>query len=252
MAVSIVFIIIGFVLLIKGADFLVDGGSDIAKKFHIPEIVIGMTIVSIGTSMPELMVSTNSALNGHSDMSIGNVVGSNIVNLLFILAICAVIKELPYKKQTKWIEGNIAVFSTVLLLFMGNNSPLHIITRREGIFLVVCLLLFMIYNIIMAKSGEDFDEVENSEDTSDISILKSVIFILIGCIGLKFGGDFVVNNAVKIANTLGISEKIISVTIIAIGTSLPELATSVMATIKGDIDMAIRKYYWISEYLIYL
>lgn len=162
------------------------------------------------------------------------------MNLLFILALCALIKELPYKKQTKWIEGNIAVFSTVLLLYMANNSEeLHIITKNEGIVLIICCLLFIVYNIIMAKGGRDFDEIEEIEDTSDISIIKSIIFIIIGCVGLKFGGDFVVNNAVKIASSLGISEKIISVTIIAIGTSLPELATSVMATIKGDIDMAI-------------
>ena len=132
MILSILGILIGLVLLVKGADFLVDGGSNIAKKFHIPEIVIGMTIVSIGTSMPELMVSVDSALNGFSDISVGNVIGSNMANLFLILGVCAMMKNLPYKNQTKFIESGIAIFCTVLLLLFANNGGNNIITRNEG------------------------------------------------------------------------------------------------------------------------
>lgn len=242
MILSILGILIGFVFLVKGADFLVDGGSNIAKKFHIPEIVIGMTIVSIGTSMPELMVSVDSALNGFSDISVGNVIGSNMANLFLILGVCAMIKNLPYKKQTKFIESGMAIFFTVLFLLFANNGEENIITRNEGFILTGFCILFIIYNIIMAKVGEKFDGVPDevrTEKNDNISVLKSIFFIVIGCIGLKFGGDFVVNSAVKIAKTVGITEKLISLTIIAIGTSLPELVTSITATKKNDVDMAI-------------
>lgn len=242
MILSILGILIGLVLLVKGADFLVDGGSNIAKKFHIPEIVIGMTIVSIGTSMPELMVSVDSALNGFSDISVGNVIGSNMANLFLILGVCAMMKNLPYKNQTKFIESGIAIFCTVLLLLFANNGGNNIITRNEGFILTGFCILFIIYNIIMAKVGEKFDGVPDevrTEKNDNISVPKSLFLIIIGCIALKFGGDFVVNSAVKIAKTVGITEKLISLTIIAIGTSLPELVTSITATKKNDVDMAI-------------
>lgn len=242
MILSILGILIGLVLLVKGADFLVDGGSNIAKKFHIPEIVIGMTIVSIGTSMPELMVSVDSALNGFSDISVGNVIGSNMANLFLILGVCAMMKNLPYKNQTKFIESGIAIFCTVLLLLFANNGGNNIITRNEGFILTGFCILFIIYNIIMAKVGEKFDGVPDevrAEKNEDISVPKSLFLIIIGCVALKFGGDFVVNSAVKIAKTVGITEKLISLTIIAIGTSLPELVTSITATKKNDVDMAI-------------
>ena len=222
MILSILGILIGLVLLVKGADFLVDGGSNIAKKFHIPEIVIGMTIVSIGTSMPELMVSVDSALNGFSDISVGNVIGSNMANLFLILGVCAMMKNLPYKNQTKFIESGIAIFCTVLLLLFANNGGNNIITRNEGFILTGFCILFIIYNIIMAKVGEKFDGVPDevrAEKNEDISVPKSLFLIIIGCVALKFGGDFVVNSAVKIAKTVGITEKLISLTIIAIGTS---------------------------------
>lgn len=242
MILSAIEILVGFILLVKGADFLVDGGSNIAKKFHIPEIIIGMTIVSVGTSMPELMVSVNSAMNGLSDISVGNIVGSNIANLFLILGICAMMRKLPYKKQTKWIESGIAILCTVLFLLFANNGGNNIITRQEGFILIGLCIVFIIYNIIMAKIGEKFDGIseENSEENSNnISVIKSIILIIIGCVGLKFGGDFVVNGATKIAKTFGVTEKLISLTIVAIGTSLPELVTSITATKKGDVDMAI-------------
>ncbi len=239
MALDIIFIIIGFILLVKGADFLVDGGSNIAKKFNIPEIVIGMTIVSIGTSMPELVVSVNSALNGLSDISLGNVIGSNLANLFLILGLCAIVKPLPFEKQTKDIENWIALTAVGLFLFFATDD--NIISKTEGSILLGLCVLFIIYNIIMAKVGQKFDDApeETKDEKEKISIMKSLFFVVLGCVGLKFGGDFVVNSAVNIAKDFGITEKLISVTIIAIGTSLPELVTSVTATRRGDVDMAI-------------
>ena len=196
MILYIVFIIIGFFLLIKGADFLVDGASGLAKKFKIPTIIIGLTIVAIGTSMPELMVSTTAAIEGHSDMSIGNVVGSNIANLFLILGICSIIRPLKFQKETEKIENLVTIFATILLLYFGNNMKSNFITRPEGIIFLICCIIFILYNIIIKYASQ-------------------------------------------IAEIMGLSEKIISITIIAFSTSLPELITSINATIKGETDMAI-------------
>lgn len=245
MILSVILIIVGFALLIKGADFLVEGASNIAKKFHIPEIVIGLTVVSIGTSMPELVVSLTSALQGHSDIAIGNVVGSNIVNLMFILGMCAVMRPLEFKRETRIIEIPITIAVTVMLFIMANTAHAGIdnmIGRAEGGMLLVCCVLFIIYNVVMAKKGEAFDAEEGLEEQRTVEIIptwKSLIFIVIGIVALKFGGDLVVEHAVNIATICGISETLISLTIVAISTSLPELVTSVTATRKGEIDMAI-------------
>ena len=248
MILQIFLMIIGFILLVKGADFLVEGGSNIAKKFHIPELIIGLTIVSIGTSMPELMVSLTSALNGHSDLSIGNSIGSNISNLLLILGICAIIKNLKFKKETKYFESPFAFIVTVLLFILANNhinGQSNIINRTEGIILLAVCLAFIIYNIIMSKKGEDFDGINKALVIVNINVnskrymIKSIFFIILGIVFLKFGGDFVVNSASELARMLGMSEKIISLTIIAVATSLPELVTSIVAAKKGEIDMAI-------------
>lgn len=247
MIINILLIIIGFILLIKGADFLVDGASQIAKKFHIPEIVIGLTIVAIGTSMPELVVSVTSAIEGHSDLSIGNVVGSNIANMFLILGACAIIKPLIFKKETRLFEIPFTIFSTILLFFLcinGTGEQINIITKEEGIILLIFCILFIIYNLIMAKKGEEFDKenqiLEIQTKNKKISpTWESILGIVIGIIGLKIGGDLVVDNSVEIAKILGISEKLISLTIVAFSTSLPELITSISATKKGETDMAI-------------
>lgn len=241
MIISILLVALGLVLLVKGADYLVDGASNIAKKFHIPEIIIGLTIVSIGTSMPELVVSVNSALQGHADISIGNVLGSNIANLLLILGACAVIKPLEFKRQTRLFETPIAIVTTVMFFIMCNTFN-QTITRYEGLILLLGCLLFIIYNIYMAKNGDQIDMEEGLEEKRVVEIVptwKSIINIILGIVALKFGGDLVVNNAVEIATLLGISETLISLTIVAIGTSLPELVTSITATRKGETDMAI-------------
>ena len=243
--VNILLITLGFVLLVKGADFLVDGASNIAKRFHIPEIIIGLTIVAVGTSMPELVVSVTSALQGHSDIAVGNIIGSNIANMFLILGICSIIKPLEFKKQSRLIENPLTLCLTILLFFLCNNGGsenAHLITKNEGILLLGLCVLYIVYNIIMAKKGEQFDleageKIPENAETS--GILKSIFNVIIGIIGLKFGGDFVVDGCVAIATAFGISEELISLTIVAVSTSLPELITSITATRKGETDMAI-------------
>lgn len=240
MVLPIILIIIGFVLLIKGADLLVDGASNIAKKFHIPEILIGLTIVSIGTSMPELFVSTTSAIQGRSDMAMGNVIGSNVCNLLLILGLSTVIKPVKFQKETRLIEIPVCLIFTIIFMLICNIGIG--VSRAEAIVLLVLFTIFIMYTIIMGKNAGKFDkEAQNTrgEDTSNISMLKSIIYVILGVIALKFGGDFTVDNSVIIANHFGISEQIISLTILAIGTSLPELVTSVTAAFKGNSDIAI-------------
>lgn len=240
--ISIVLIIIGFGLLIKGADILVDGSSNIAKRFHIPEIVIGLTIVSIGTSLPELFVSVTSALNGHSDMALGNVIGSNICNLLLILGISATIKPLRFKRETRLIEVPMCLLLTIIFGVLCNTNTE--ISRAESAVLIVLFAMFIGYTIIMGIKGEKFDkedglEEEEHKNKKQLTVLKDIIYIVLGIIALKLGGDFVVENATIIAEHFNISEQIISLTIVAIGTSLPELVTSIVAAIKGNSDISI-------------
>jgi len=239
MIIYIIFIFMGFYLLIKGADFLVDGASNLARKFHIPTIIIGLTIVAIGTSMPELMVSSTASIEGHSDMSIGNIVGSNIANLFFILGVCSIIKPLKFQKQTEIVENLVTIFATIILLFFGNNTKTNVITRLDGIIMLGCASSFILYNIYRAKKNTKSIIELKEEESSSISLFKSFFYIIIGILALKIGGDVVVKYASKIAYILGISEKIISITIVAFATSLPELLTSINATIKGETDMAI-------------
>lgn len=241
MLISIFLIVVGFVLLIKGADFLVEGSSNIAKKFHIPEIIIGLTIVSIGTSMPELFVSTTSSVNGYADMSIGNIVGSNLCNLLLILGMSAMIRPIKFQKETRLIEMPMCLAITIIFMIFCNTSGT--IQKSEAIALIILFVMFILYTIIMGKKGEQFDKdntiVEIETEDKPISIIKNVIFIILGVIGLKIGGDLTVENSLVIARAFNVSEKIIGLTILAIGTSLPELVTSVTAAIKGNSDIAI-------------
>lgn len=238
MIIQIALILIGFLMLIKGADILVDGASAIAKKLRISEIIIGLTIVSIGTSMPELFVSTSSALQGFSDISIGNVIGSNICNLLLILGISSVINPVKFHRETKYIENPMSIILTLIFLIICNIN--QDVSRIEGIILIILFILFLIYTVIMGKKSQDEGILEISlEDSRKIKVWKNIILIILGIIALKIGGDLVVNNAKLIATAMNISDKIIGLTIVAIGTSLPELVTSLTAAIKGDCDIAI-------------
>lgn len=230
---SFFFIIIGFILLIVSADVLVDGASGVAKRFHIPEIIIGLTIVSIGTSMPELFVSVTSALEGYSDMAIGNIIGSNLSNLLLILGLSAIIKPVIFQKETRFYEIPMCLFFTGIFMMFCNTQ--NTISRMEAIILLILFIMFLGYTIWMGKR----ESGNNVEDNKKYNTIKNIIYIVLGIIGLKVGGDLTVNNAVNVANHFNISEKIISLTILAIGTSLPELVTSVTAAIKGNSDIAI-------------
>ena len=243
MVVNILLIALGFALLVKGADFLVDGASGVAKRFHIPEIIIGLTIVSIGTSMPELFVSRTSAIDGYSDMAIGNVIGSNLCNLLLILGISAAINPIIFKKETKLIEIPICIGTSIVLLILANIG--NSISRIDAIILIALFIAFICYTIMMAKKGEDFDEISeeekqrSAEEGKKRKIIVNIIYIIVGIIALKIGGDLVVEHSEKIAKMFNVSDKIIGLTIVAIGTSLPELVTSVTAALKKNSDIAI-------------
>lgn len=226
-------IIIGFILLIKGADFLVDGASSLAKKFQISDIIIGLTIVSIGTSMPELFVAITSNFHNASDISIGNVIGSNLCNLLLILGATAIIKDIKFKNNTKYIEIPFLIMTNITLFILVQDG---ILSQKESCILIFLFICFIIYTYLMAKnSPTPIQKVS----TKKISILKSVFLIIIGIIALKYGGEFVVENAKKLAKLFNVSDKIIGCTIIAIGTSLPELITSIISALKGNTDLAL-------------
>lgn len=238
MFLNFIFIFLGIFLLLKGADILVDGASNIAHKFNISEIVIGFTIISIGTSLPELIVSLTSSLKNYSDMAVGNVIGSNISNLFLILGICSLIKPLKLKDKTIKIEIPLVIFLTALFYILANNGDKKVITSFEGIILLLFCILFILYNIVITKMSFKTNSLKENKEAENI-LLKSILKIIIGIILLKYGGDFTVNNTSEVAIKLGISEKIVSLTILSFSTSLPELVTSVIAVLKNETDMAI-------------
>lgn len=234
MLVLFFFIIIGFFWLIIGANILVDGAVLLAKKLHIADIIIGLTIVSMGTSMPELFVSATSALEGHADMAIGNAIGSNVCNLLLILGLSSIIRPISFKKETIKYEIPISFIATIIFIIVCNTELT--INISESIILILLFIMFIIYTLILAKKLKSNIPQKRHEKEK---IFNSIFLIILGIISLKYGGDFVVNSAVKMAELFGVSEKIISITILAVGTSLPELVTSVTAAIKGNSDIAI-------------
>ena len=207
----------------------------IAKKFRIPDIVIGLTIVSIGTSMPELFVSITSSFKNASDISIGNVIGSNLCNLLLILGATAVIKDIKFEKNTKYIELPFLIFTNILLFVLVQDGSL---SQKEACLLIFLFICFLVYTYISTKK-EQKNEKNETIDTKNISVLKSIFGIIIGIVALKYGGEFVVDNSKGLAKLFNISDKIIGCTIIAIGTSLPELITSIVSAKKGNTDLAL-------------
>ena len=240
MFVNILLIILGFVLLIKGADFLVEGASQVAKRFHIPEIIIGMTIIAMGTSLPELLVSVKSAVEGLPDLSLGNVIGSNMLNLLLILGICSIIKKggIPIEKQARVFDNPFNLAITFILLIICNmGTSILGISKLEGTFLLLIFVLYLLYMIIQAKRSSMHGNITN--EYRRIPMWKALVYIILGAVGLKLGADLVVDNSVIIAQAIGISEKIIAITIVSLGTSLPELVSSITAVRKGENDLAI-------------
>ena len=237
---SILKLVIGFVLLVKGADLFVDGSSSVAKKFHIPTVVIGLTIVAFGTSAPELAVSMSAALKGSNDIAIGNVVGSNIFNTLVVLGASAALTPIAVEKGIIKKDYPLSIFAAVLLAVLSLDilfgADAMVISRVDGIILLVCFAFFLYSTIKSALSGKT--EVEE-EEIKNIPIWKSLLFIVIGLAGIVFGGDLSVEGAKEIARFFGLSEALIGLTIVAFGTSLPELVTSVIAAKKGESDIAV-------------
>lgn len=237
---NILLLLLGFVILVYGANWLVDGASSLAKHFNIPNIVIGLTIVAFGTSSPELVVNVFASVNHQSAIVLGNIVGSNIFNILATLGVCAIIYPLTVKSNTTWIEIPLALLSAVIVLVIANDafldgSTTSVISRIDGIILIFFFIIFMVYNIRLMNN----DQSESQVSVKEFSVSKSILFIVGGLAGLVFGGRFIVDSASELARAMGISERIIGLTIVSIGTSAPELATSVSATMKKNVDIAI-------------
>ncbi|MDX8335159.1 MULTISPECIES: calcium/sodium antiporter [Cetobacterium] len=229
---SVIILLVGVVFLVFGANFLVDGASVIAKKFNIPNIVIGLTIVAFGTSAPELVVNVISALNGKSAITLGNVIGSNVINILVILGITALIYPLTVGRNTVRFEIPIALFASVLTYVLSKNG---ILSRVDGFILLGFFILFLMYNTYLTVTNREESELDVKNYTLPIAIGVTIL----GFILLVFGGKFIVDSAVDLARNFGISERVISVTVVSLGTSLPELATSVVAAFKKNTDIAI-------------
>lgn len=235
-----VLFILGFVVLIKGADLLVDGSSSIAKKFKISPLVIGLTIVAFGTSAPELVVNIFASAAGNTEIAIGNILGSNIANILLILGISATIYPLVSKKSTVWKEIPLCLLAVLVLGALANDGLIDKVGfsnlgRIDGFILLSFFAIFLYYTFGIARVSKDADDFQIKQ----LTIKKSILFIILGLIGLVLGGQWIVDGAVKIAEYFGISQSLIGLTIVAIGTSLPELATSAIAAFKKQTDIAI-------------
>ena len=237
---DIFIIFFGIVCLVVGANQLIKGASNIAKKMNISNIIIGLTIVSLGTSLPELIVTIISATKGTTDLIIGNILGSNVCNLLLILGIMAIIKPVEIDEKTRKVHIPILVLATILVFVMGLGiligEKLKIV-RIDGIILLILGILYFAYTIYEGIKDKDISQIQDEKSKSNL--LNSFINILIGSMLLKYGGDFVVDAATSIATQLHISERVIGLTIIGIGTSLPELTTSIIALIKHDDEIAV-------------
>ena len=244
MLFEILIIMIGFALLISGANLLVKGSSNIAKRFHIPEILIGLTIVALGTSAPELIISITSGNKAATDLIVGNAIGSNLCNLLLILGLMAVIKPIKIDKEAKNIHIPVLFLATLIILIMGlelfGSAP-AVINKIEGIILIIMFILYFSYPIIVEIKdiAKSFKENKKNNEYEKNSIPLSIMYIIIGIVLLKYGGDFVVDYSTKIAQMFNVSQRIIGLTIVAFGTSLPELVTSILAIIRKDTDLAV-------------
>ena len=229
-----VLLIIGFVLLIKGADFFVDGSASVAKKLRVPTMIIGMTIVAMGTSAPECAVSIAAAVKGSNTMAISNVIGSNIFNLVIVCGACALFTPLAVKASTLKQEFPLSVLAAILLLGMGSKGMG--LNRVEGIILLIIFAAFLLWMVLAAKKARNNTAVEEIETLPG---WKCLIYIVGGIIAIVFGGDLVVDSASAIAEDFGLSQTLIGLTVVAFGTSLPELVTSLVAAKKGETDMAL-------------
>lgn len=278
--INLVLLLVGFVFLIKGADVFVDGASDTARKFRVPKMLIGLTIVSFGTSAPELAVSIQSILSGKGDILLGNVIGSNILNILLILGLSALVGTLHVNTATVKKEIPVLILITIAFTVVLSDKIFglgeNLFTRQDGIILLLffCVFIYYLFGMANRKTGtenevtekksvkkeasktekvtetktEEVAEVKTEKDAEakkeadeegEVNLVKAVLMVVFGLVGIVFGSDLVVKGASEIAATFGVSQRIISLTIVALGTSLPELVTSVIATRKGEYDIAI-------------
>lgn len=231
---SVVLLVVGFVLLIKGADFFVEGSSAVAKMLKVPSIIIGLTIVAMGTSLPECAVSVTASLTGNNALAVSNAVGSNIFNLMVVCGVSALFTPLLVDKSTLKKEFPFSVVCAVALLVLGAAGM--VLGHLDGVILLVMFAGFMIW---MVRSALKARAAASDEEYEALPVWKCVVFILGGIIAIKFGGDFVVEGASSVAKMFGLSENLIGLTIVACGTSLPELVTSVVAARKNELDMAL-------------
>lgn len=270
--INLALLLVGFVFLIKGADIFVDGASDTARKFRVPKMLIGLTIVSFGTSAPELAVSIQSILSGKGDILLGNVIGSNILNILLILGLSALVGTLHVNTATVKKEIPVLILITIAFTVVLSDKIFglgeNLFTRQDGIILLLFFCIFIYYlfgmanrkngaenevtekksvkketskteKVAEAKTEKDAEAKKEADEEGEVNLVKAVLMVVFGLVGIVFGSDLVVKGASEIAATFGVSQRIISLTIVALGTSLPELVTSVIATRKGEYDIAI-------------
>ena len=233
MFLQVFILLVGFLLLVKGADWFVEGAAGIAKKLGIPQLIIGLTIVAMGTSMPEAAVSITAALQENAGITIGNIVGSNILNILIILGVTALITNVAIQKSTLYYEIPYMIAITIVLMVFGITGGE--ITFIEGIIFWLLFIVFLGYLFVMSKKGNS----QEDEEVKDIPVWKCILFMLVGGVMVVKGSDFAVSGASAIARFFGMSERFIGLTIVAFGTSLPELVTSVTAAKKGNAGIAI-------------
>ena len=237
---AVVLLISGFAFLVKGADAFVEGSSSIAKHFQVPSLIIGMTIVAMGTSLPETAVSVTASIAGSNALAVSNAVGSNIFNLMVVIGVCAVLTPVAVQKSSLKIDIPFSIVCALLLLVLGHDRMM--LTRVNGLILIVLFAFFILYMIRSAQhsmNNEDSEFAAEAAEMKVMSVPKSLIFIVVGIAGITLGSDWVVDGAKTIASAFGISENLIGLTIVAFGTSLPELMTSIVAARKNEVDMAL-------------
>lgn len=243
---AVILLILGFAFLVKGADAFVEGCSSIAKRFQVPSLIIGMTIVAMGTSLPETAVSITASVTGNNALAISNAVGSNIFNLMIVVGVCAILTPVAVRKETLKIDFPFSIVCAVLLLVLGAIGMT--LGHVDGALFIVLFVIFILYMIKSAQNSRkdnkdmDVEEAEYALEAEEIQIMpvpKSIIFIVLGCAAIALGSDWVVDGATTIAEAMGVSQTLIGLTVVAFGTSLPELATSIMAAKKNEVDMAL-------------
>lgn len=233
---KLVILVVGFVFLIKGADYFVEGSSSVAARFHIPSLIIGLTIVAMGTSLPECAVSITASLVGNNALAVANVVGSNIFNLMVVCGASALFIPLTVSKDTLKKEFPFSILCALLLGILGYIGM--VLNRMDGIIFLILFVGYLLYMVISATKAMNTYE-DNGEEIKLIPMWQSLVYIVGGMIAIKYGGDFVVDGASSIALAFGMSQNLVGLTIVALGTSLPELVTSMVAAKKGEVDMAL-------------